>query len=173
MNLVGGAARLDRWARNIIPIVITLFLVLISVTPIPVPYSVAIAPSLPLMAVYYWVVLRPELMPRTAVFAIGLVHDALSGVPLGVNALVLLLTHAILSSQRRYLVGKSFWLFWLGFVILAPAAGALTWALMSILRGTLVAPDATLFNLLMTIAVFPLLAWILFHTQRALVGQGD
>ena len=173
MNLVGGAARLDRWARNIIPIVITLFMVVISVTPIPVPYSVAIAPSLPLMAVYYWVVLRPELMPRTAVFAIGLVHDALIGAPLGVNALVLLLAHAILSSQRRYLVGKSFWLFWLGFVILAPAAGALTWVLMSILRGALVAPDATLFNLLMTIAVFPLLAWILFHTQRALVGQGD
>jgi len=148
-------------------------MVLVSVTPMPIPYSVAIAPSLPLIAVYYWVVLRPELMPRAAVFAIGLIHDALTGVPLGVNALLLLLAHAILMSQRRYLVGKSFWLFWLGFVILAPAAAALNWVLMSILRGALVAPEATLFNLLMTIAVFPLLAWILFHTQRVLVGQGS
>ncbi len=171
MNLAGGTARLDRWARNIVPVVITLFLVFIGVAPIPVPYYAVVAPSLPLMAVYYWVVLRPDLMPRTAVFAIGVVHDALTGVPLGVSALVLLLAHAILSSQRRFLVGKSFWVFWLGFVMLAPAAGALTWLLMTLLRGALVAPDATLFNVLMTIAVFPLLAWLLFHMQRALVGQ--
>lgn len=173
MNLAGGTARLDRWARNVVPVAITLLIVLIGVTPMPVPYYAVVAPSLPLMAIYYWVVLRPDLMPRTAVFAIGLIHDALSGVPLGVNALVFLLAHALLTSQRRFLVGKSFWLFWLGFVMLAPAAGVLIWLLMTLLRGTLVAPDAALFNMLMTIAVFPLLAWILFHTQRALVGQGD
>ncbi len=173
MTPAGGAIRLDRWARNIVPVVITLLMVIIGVTPVPVPYYAIVAPSLPLMAVYYWAVLRPELMPRTAVFAIGLLQDVLSGVPLGVNALVLLLAHAVLLHQRRYLVGKSFWMFWLGFVMLAPAAGVLIWLLVAILRGALIAPDATMFNILMTIAVFPLLAWILSHTQRALIGQGN
>lgn len=160
--------RLGRWARNLLPIAITIALVLIGVARLQIPHYAVIAPSLPLMAVYYWTVFRPDLMPRLAVFGIGLLQDALAGLPLGVNALVLLLLHAVVISQRRFLIGKPFWVFWWGFLLVAPAAAGLTWAIMSILRGALIAPGAAVFHLLLTIVAFPILCWVLLRAQRVL-----
>ena len=160
--------RLGRSTRNLLPVTITVALVLVGVARLQIPGYAVVAPSLPLMAVYYWTVFRPDLMPRLAVFGIGLLQDALAGLPLGVNAVVLLLLHAVVSSQRRFLVGKPFWVFWWGFMLVAAAAVGLTWGIVSVLRGAFIAPSAAVFHLILTIAAFPVLCWFLFRTQRVL-----
>ncbi len=129
MALTGYALRLHHWARSLIPVTLSLLLVLVAILPLPVPYYSVVAPALPLMAVYYWSVYRPDLMPHVAVFIIGLLVDIFAGTPIGVNALVLLLVQVVVAAQRRLLVGKSFWMLWLGFLLVAPGALALTCSL--------------------------------------------
>lgn len=158
------------YARRVVPGLTTVLLVLLAQLPVPLPFFPDIAPALPLMAVYYWVVFRPDLMPRVMVFAIGLFHDALIGAPFGLTALIYLLTQAFVLSQRRFLVGKPFWIFWSGFAVVAPAAAFLTWSLASLLRGAVLPADVVLVGVVLTVVTFPVVAWVLLRSQRRLVG---
>ena len=162
----------QRGARGAVPALSFVILLVLVLAPAPIAFFGGVAPALPLMAIYYWVMLRPDLMPRTLVFVAGLLEDALMGVPLGVHALVYLLAHVAILSQRQFIAGKPFWLFWCGFGLLAPVALALRWTIVSALRGELLAPDMVAVNILLTLVLFPAIAGPLFQTQRAIVGGG-
>lgn len=167
---LGTAATL---ARRIVPGLTVLLLIVLGALPLPLPYYADVVPWLPLMAIYYWVVFRPDLMPRTLAFALGLFHDAVLGAPFGLMALVYLLFQAFVLTQRRFLVGKPFWIFWGGFALIATPAVALAWLLASALRGALLPPDATAVALALTIVGFPLVAWVLVRMQRWVVGTAE
>ena len=159
--------KLDALARTCSPFAITLVLVLFSIVPAHIPGYARIAPLFPLMAVYHWAVNRPELLPAIAVFTIGLLVDTLGGTPIGVNALVFLAVYGVVVAQRRFLLGKPFWIAWLGFALTAAVAALQTWVLLSLFETTLLAPQAIVFQYLTTLGCFPILAWILLRWQRA------
>jgi len=159
--------RFDVLARRLTPFGLTLSLVLVSILPLHVPGGARVMPMLVLMSLYHWSVHRPHLLPAYAVFFIGLLQDILSGVPLGVNALVYLVAYGVVVSQRRFLVGKSFMVIWLGFGLIAAAATAAGWLLISLLNLTPVEPGAMVFQYVMSIGNFPLLAWLFTRWQRA------
>ncbi|MDG2269566.1 MAG: hypothetical protein P8M28_04020, partial [Alphaproteobacteria bacterium] len=71
MNQTGLGA-VGNLARRVVPGLTILFLVLLAHLHLPFSFYVEIAPALPLMGIYYWVVFRPDLMPRIMIFAIGL-----------------------------------------------------------------------------------------------------
>jgi rod shape-determining protein MreD len=168
-----GIGTIGDFARRVVPGVTTMLLVFLSHLHLPLPFYADISPALPLMAVYYWVVFRPDLMPRILVFAIGLFQDALIGAPFGLSAMIYLLTHAFVLSQRQFLVGKPFWIFWSGFAIVAPVAGALTWIIASVIRGAFLPSDIVLASIGLTVVVFPIVAWCLLYSQRWLVGEAE
>lgn len=168
-----AAAVVLRALRHCIPTLTILFLILAGGVPVALPYHADVVPWLPLMGLYYWVMFRPDLMPRAVVFALGIVHDALSGAPFGLMALVFLLVHGFVLTQRRFIVGKPFWIFWAGFAIVAPVAVLLAWLLASALRGTLLPGDATVVALALTVVCFPLVSWLLVRSQRWLVGSAE
>jgi rod shape-determining protein MreD len=91
--------RLDLWARNSTPFGIAVLLVILNVVPTSIPDYATISPTLALIAVYHWAIYRPNLLPLTAVFALGLLQDILSGAPLGVYALVFLSPPTALSCR--------------------------------------------------------------------------
>ena len=66
--------------------------------PLRLPDVSPVVPALALVAVYYWAVHRPSLMPAWVVFLIGLFQDLLSGGPVGVGILSLLLVFALVES---------------------------------------------------------------------------
>lgn len=107
--------RMDLIARGITPFVLTLVLVVLGQVPLHIPGFAEVAPVLPLMAVYHWAIYRPELLPAVAVFFAGLLQDALSGMPFGVNAAAFVLVHMAVMSQQIFFQGKSFLIIWLGF----------------------------------------------------------
>ena len=172
MNQTGLGA-VGNLARRVVPGLTILFLVLLAHLHLPFSFYVEIAPALPLMGIYYWVVFRPDLMPRIMIFAIGLFQDALIGAPFGLSAMVYLLAHGFVLSQRRFLMGKPFWIFWSGFAIIAPVAGALTWVLSSAFRGAFLPSDVVLASIVLTVIAFPAIAWLLLHSQRWLVGAAE
>lgn len=165
--------RLDAQARALTPFGLAVFLVLIGGLPFHMEGFVFVAPMLPLMAIFHWTVYRPDLMPVYAVFVVGLLQDILGGMPLGVSALVYIAVFWGVLSQRRFLYGKSFFIVWLGFAIVALLAQAATWFLVSIFYVVPLVSDSLLYQYLVTLGAFPLLAWSLIKWQQTVLGEGE
>lgn len=125
--------RLDQGLRNLVPFALTLAMVLLSAVPWRVSGAGAITPWLALMAVHYWSIYRPDRLPYIAVFAVGLLQDAVSGTPLGLSAMVLVLIRALVFTQRRLFRGKPFVVVWAVFAAVAMLAAVGTWLLMQLL----------------------------------------
>ncbi len=164
---------LRRWMRNQVPVTTTFIFVLVGQLPMPLPLLSDVAPAFALISLYYWIVFRPDLMPYAAVFGLGIIQDAVAGAPLGLYALVYLLVYALVLNQRRFIVGKPFWVFWSAFALVAPIAALIAWALASVARGVPLAPGATFVALIMTVVLFPAVAWLLVHAQRRLIGMAE
>src|SRR5260221_3704271 len=136
--------RLDLALRCMTPFVITLLLALMPMLPLHLPHETDLVPAFTLMAVFYWTVYRPDLMPASAVFAIGIIQDFAARAPLGVTSLVLLCTHGVVLGQRRLVVGKPFALAWAGFLLTDAGATAVSWAFASLLARQPLAPRPSL-----------------------------
>ncbi len=158
--------RMDAFARRLTPFGITLILVIAGLVPLHVPGFVRVAPILPLMAIYHWAVHKPELMPAYAVFLIGFLQDLLTGAPMGLNTLVYLAVYGGVMSQRRFLAGKSFAVIWLGFVLVTLGAAAMSWIFGSALTVSLISPRGLVFQSLLTLGLFPVLAWAFLKWQQ-------
>ncbi|MDX1711353.1 MAG: rod shape-determining protein MreD [Rhodovibrionaceae bacterium] len=161
--------RLDLAARQATPVSLTLILLLLSMLPLGVPGFAPVMPALAVIAVYYWAVHRPDLLPIWAVFGIGLFSDLLRGEGLGVGVLLVLLVYGIVVSQRRFFVSRSFLVIWFGFTLVALASSSLMWALHSLLASQFLDPRPAIFQYLTTVAAYPLLAWFFARAQRALL----
>ncbi len=162
--------RTDRLARNLSPAGLALALVIIGAVPLHIPGYARVVPMLPLMAIYHWTVFRPQTMPAILVLVIGLLQDALTGLPIGVNALVYLIVYGLVLSQRSFFVGKSFAMLWLGFVLVCVVAAVATWVLVSAYNGILAAPSPVFFQAIATIAIFPFVAWFFLRWQQTFLG---
>ncbi len=79
--------------RISIPVGLSIALIFLSVLPYGFPKSALDASILALISVYYWSVFRPDLMPASAAFLLGLLVDILSAGPPGLYALVFVMNY--------------------------------------------------------------------------------
>ena len=162
---------LDRIARNVLPGMLGVLLVLLSTIPFYIPGYGTMAANLVLMAVFYWAVHRPDLLPPVTVFLIGLLQDILVGMPPGMNVLLLLAVRTLAVSQGRVFRGRSFVILWWGFGMVAVASAFVLWGLMSVYVIALVDPVPGLFQAAATTALFPFLAGFFTWMQHKLLSQ--
>jgi len=155
--------------NRLAPVLTTLMCVMASVAPVHMPAFTAATPFFALMAIYYWTLHRPEFLPFAAVFAVGLLLDMLEGAPLGMSPLVLLLAYALVLSQREHLVMRRFSAVWLGFLAVAATATVLQWGVVSLFYGMLLDARAFLFQGVLTVAVYPVVSYLLSRVQRTLL----
>src|SRR5262245_30566282 len=106
--------RVDTPVARLLPIATTLFATVISIQPAHIPGHAALTPAFTLMAVYHWTIYRPDLLPSSALFLVGVAQDLLAGVPPGVTSLVLLLARAAVEPHRRQFVNRLFPFVWTG-----------------------------------------------------------
>ena len=165
----GIAQRLDRLARNLVPVGLTTLLLLVTLVPSRLPGFAQVVPTLGLMSVYYWAIHRPDLLPAWMALLLGLLHDVLTGMPLGVGALAFVMLHGVVQNQRKLLVGKAFAVAWWGFLIVGGGALLLMWLLTSVLAGAMVRPEPVIFQYLASAAFYPVLGWLLGRTHGALL----
>lgn len=163
------ARRLDAWARRAVPAATAFCLVLPAVAPVGASAVSDIAPVFTTMAVFYWTVHRPDLLPPAAVFAVGLFQDMLTGHPAGSTALALLAIYGAALSQRRVLLGKPFLVTWIGFAAIAAGAFLLVWLSICVLSARLLATPAAPAQFAATVACFPLAAWAFVRIHRHVV----
>ena len=135
---------------------------------IPLPLLGVLRPSLILIAVYYWSIYRPTLLPPLIIFCLGIITDFLSGLPTGLSAFLLLGIQWLVSNQRRFLMGQPFGMLWLGFGIVCCIAHFLFWGIIGALRLHWSDPMPVIGQTALSIMIFPLTGWILFHIHRIL-----
>lgn len=165
------AARAGRIVMTVVPFAVALVLVFLSFLPVGRIFGSSVMLALAFIAIYYWAVARPELLPPMAVFAIGLVFDLLSAGPIGLWAFVYLLAYGLTVTQRFFLINAPFSVFWTGFGVVAGIAGLVAWAAASLFFGQALAISPILWHMGMTVALFPLVAVLLTRIQaRVLPG---
>ncbi len=160
--------RLDQNARRLLPVFSTILLGIFAALPVGIPQWGAMAPPLMLIGVFYWALVRPDLLPPSAAFAIGLFGDLLTGAPLGSGPLVLVLTQWIMRSQQRFLVNRPFLLLWAAFFPVVAAATAIDWTAYALL--TFHAPPflGAVARMMLGFVLFPVIAWLaLIPAHRA------
>jgi rod shape-determining protein MreD len=162
-------SRLDILARCLFPFAFTLLLVMAGMVPLRVPELSPIIPSFALIATFYWSIYRPDLMPGWAVFLLGVVQDLLTGGPVGVTSVMLLIVCVAVGLQRRTLATGSFVLVWAIFLPVAAMALAFAWLLHGLALGVLLDVRPVAFQYLTTIGAYPCCAWLFAQAQRGLL----
>lgn len=157
---------------RLVPFLTTLLFVFISIVPLNLPGFAVVMPAFALMAVFHWTVYRPDLLPLSAVFVVGLLLDILNGTPyVGLSALVFLLARAAVMGQRKFFVNRTFTVVWLGFLVLAIGVFVLSWVLVSAAHGSLINLRPFIFQAVLTVACYPAASYILARMQRAFLAK--
>jgi rod shape-determining protein MreD len=89
----------------VIPLACGIFGALIANMPISIFGGHLPPPLIALMPVYFWCLVRPDLMPPWVAFAIGILEDLLSGGPPGVWAAAFVASYALVDRQRESFAG--------------------------------------------------------------------
>jgi len=164
--------RLDLGVRRFVPLVTVLAFIFLGAVRWPVPYAGAISPSLGLAAVYYWSIHRPDLFHPVTAFACGLLYDLINFLPFGLTAIVYIGVHQLVLRQRRFFAGQTFYVLWAGFALVALLASAWQWMVVSVYNNLWVPVEPVALQFFLTLAVFPLPAWLLIRLQRVALSQG-
>jgi len=157
------------WA-SLLPVGSAILLTILVNLPVSLTGGLFPAPMLALPAIYFWALVRPDLMSPFAVLFIGLLEDFLSGGPPGLWASGFLAAYALADRQREILAGLSGAIALFGFaaaMLLASAtAYILTWIVY--LRWPAFAP--LLLASVITVMFYPLIALPLGWMHRRVVG---
>ena len=164
--------RMDAAARRLVPVGVTLLLMLFAMTPTYIPGLSNVTPMYALMAVYFWSIYRPDLLGYGSTFAIGVLEDLLSGTPLGSGALILLLCQWVVFHQQKFFNNKPFAIIWLAFALVAAGAGLLRWICVGLIAAGGFTPlGPLLMAYLMTLAMYPIIGWLLARAHIKLLAQ--
>lgn len=158
---------------RLVPLVSGIIAAILSVVPLHVPGLAVATPAFALMAVYHWTVYRPDLMSPGIVFVIGILLDLLEGTPyIGVSSLTLLIARSLVLLGRRRAANQSFSIVWAGFFGVAAVAIGLQWLAMSALTMTTLSAQPFTFQILVTVAAYPIVDYLLAHVQRGFLRHG-
>ncbi|MCB2107031.1 MAG: rod shape-determining protein MreD [Rhodobacteraceae bacterium] len=164
--------RIDTVARHFVPFGVTIFLLLFGLTPTHIPGFAPVSPMLTLMAVYFWAVYRPDAIGYGFAFAVGVVEDLLTGTPLGSSALVLMLCQWIVFRQQKFFNARPFFVVWLAFCLVALGAALLRWLAVGLFSESgFVTPDQALMSAVMSMAIYPIIGWLLAKAHLKLMVQ--
>ncbi|MEL6378454.1 MAG: rod shape-determining protein MreD [Pseudomonadota bacterium] len=151
------AETISRFVTNSTPFVLGLFGVILLALPVRLAEGLIPMPILPLVMIYFWTLYEPEKLPASLVFVLGLLQDALGGGPFGLWSTVYLLVQFGVVSQRGYFLGRDTKVVWLGFAIVAVAAGIVVWLVLSLIARGLLPLTGISLQILVTICVYPVL----------------
>lgn len=121
---------------------------------LPLPLGAGALPNLPLLLLIAWAAVVPRLLPPWVLVPVGLVQDAVAGLPLGVMALVLPVVRLAIAAGEDRMTMRGFPEGWAAAAALV-MLGAAVEALALLLAGRALAPVSLLLQAALTILLYP------------------
>lgn len=146
-------------------------LFILNTVNLSLPFSGRVEVSVLLMAIYYWAIYRPTLLPPWVVFVAGVMFDVLSGLPIGLSAFIFLAVRWVVVDQRLFLMGQSFMMVWLVFAVVLCFASVLQWAVYGLLQLAWTPWQPVGVMVVLSVLVFPVVSFILHLSHRMLPAQ--
>lgn len=146
--------------KLVAPKVLAILLILFSFLPFKFTGVSYFVPLFDIMIIYYWAIYHPKLFPQWFVLVMGLLQDALYGLPLGVTAVTNLIFREIIVSRRRYFIKEPFLTIWLNFVLFSFIVAFLKWAMASFIFNELFAVEATMIQWMLTASLYAWMHWL-------------
>ena len=164
------AVNVSRFFSSLLPFVSAALLVVLVNLPISVTGGLFPSPMLALAAIYFWSLVRPDLISPFPVLILGLLEDLLSGGPPGLWAAGFMAAYAVVDRQRENLAGLAGPAAMAGFAAIMALAAAATYALTLVVYQRLPPLAPVLLAGLITVVLYPLVAVPMGWMHRRLVG---
>jgi len=160
--------RLEDIARyTLIYTVLSIFFIA-DVIAIPNPFDWIMGIPFVIIAIYYWSIHRPTIMPAFLAFAAGLMIDILSGAPFGLNAMLFVLLQWAISDQRAFLSAQNFAMIWLVFAIVFSVILMVQWFVTGLLNFNWVSIMQAAPQMMTALLTFPIITLLLHMTKKIL-----
>lgn len=158
-----------------IPFLCALLGVIASNIPVSVFGALVPPPMFGLMPIYFWGLVRPDLMPPGAVLVIGILQDLLGGGPAGVWTLSFVAAYAVVDRERDSFAGLAGIGAILGFAAAMLVAGAAAYGITAALYWRLPPVAPIVVEIAISVVFYIPVALILGVIHRRLVGalRGD
>jgi len=154
----------------LVPFLCGVLAVLISNLPLSLTNGLVPAPILGLMPIYFWCLVRPDLMTPAAVVGIGLFQDVMAGGPPGIWTLAFVATYAVIERQREAFAGLSGLGAILGFATGALITTACAYATVALYYWHLPPVGPIVAELVVTVLFYIPGAFVIGVIHRRLVG---
>lgn len=152
---------------SVVYAVIILFLIA-EIIILPAPFdSIKLVPFL-IITIYFWAIYRPKITPPLLVFTFGLLADMISGMPIGLGAIILVLLNWAISSQRAFLSAQSFPMIWVVFGIVYLAIVMFQWFIIGLIDFEWSSMKHIVPQLIAGIIAFPFLMSLYYLIQKIL-----
>ncbi len=143
-------------------------LLVLNMMALPLPFLGDVNPAWALIAIFYWSVYRPTLVPPALCFGAGLAIDLLSGGVVGMNAFIFVIVQMLVRSQRRFLMGQPYMMTWLVFGLMVLSIGVVQWGMQSLVQAQLLSVLPILISALASFFIFPYISLLLNGLHRLL-----
>lgn len=127
-------------------------------------------PMFALMPLYFWCLVRPDLVKPGWVFVIGVLQDLLSGGPPGIWTLAFIIAYIFLDRQREALAGLSGWGALLGFSVTGLLTSASAYITFAVYYWKLLPLEAFVVQFAVTVLFYLPVAFLLGSIQRRFIG---
>jgi rod shape-determining protein MreD len=166
-SIMGG-----RILSAIVPVALGILGVLIANFPVSIFGGLVPPPLLALMPIYFWGMVRPDLMTPFWVFVLGVLEDLLSGGPPGIWAASFLAAYFLIDRQRDMLAGLSGLGAIAGFAVTALVACGSATIIVGLYYWHLPPLAPVMAELATTVFVYIFAVFVLGVIHRRLVGPG-
>lgn len=160
----------NRIIASVIPVTLAILGTLIANTPVSFLGGIVPPPLLGLMPIYFWCLVRPDLMPPFWALIIGLLEDVLSGGPPGIWAVSYIVTYAAIDRQRDAFAGLSGFGAILGFATAAAVSCATAYVVVALYYWRVPPLAPVMGELAMTLFFYLPVVVFLGLVHRRLVG---
>lgn len=152
------------------PVILAILGVVIANLPISFTSDALPAPLLGLMPVYFWCLVRPDLMSPAWAFLVGFLADILGPGPPGIWATSFVISYGVVSRQRDAFAGLSGFGAILGFATAALIACVTDYAITCLFAKRLLPAGSEMAELFSSVVIYIPVAAFLGTIQRRFVG---
>jgi len=160
----------SRFIANAVPVLLSLIGVVLTNLPFSLFGNWIPSPMYALMPIYYWCLVRPDLISPGWAFVIGVAHDVVSGEPPGLWAASFVATYAVIDKQRDAFAGLSGWGAILGFATAMLVACSAHYAVTSLYYWKLMPVTGSIKEFAVTSVIYALVLPLLGWAHRRFVG---